>query len=173
MEVTKDLGPNPYTKELRRRALAKQYGFTHVWAAITGQRFAASIDKGLIVAPERETELHNQLSEYERRIRNSRPIIVGHNMLWDLCFLYQTFVGRLPATVEDFQRLVGYTMPRIVDTKYLVTRSHHEMMPDQHLQQCFAQAKREKVPMVMPDPTYSCNKATAHQAGYDSKHLAI
>lgn len=171
MEVTKDLGPNPYTKELRRQAVAKQYGFTHVWAAITGQTFASKIDRGLIGTSDREADLDRELSGYEQRIRKNKPIIVGHNMLWDLCFLYQTFVGRLPTTVEDFQRLVRHKMPRIVDTKYLFTRGHHEMMPDQNLEQCFTQAKREKFPMVMPDKFYSCHEASAHQAGYDSKHL--
>lgn len=169
LEVTRDMGPNLYTKELRRQAVAKQYGFSHVWAAMTGQSFAAKIEKGLVATPQMEQELGRELSEYEQRIKFRRPIIIGHNMLWDLCFLFQAFEGQLPDTVEDFQRLLRLRMPRIVDTKYLCTRGYHEMMPDVNLEQCFLQAKCEKLPMVLPDMIYSSDKPTIHQAGYDSK----
>lgn len=162
LEVTRDLGPNPYTKGLRRTAVAKQYGFTHVWAALTGQSFAAKIDQGLVATPP------NELSAYEQRIQSNRPVIVGHNMLWDLCFLVQAFEGQLPDTLEDFQRLLRHRMPRIVDTKYLCTRGHHEMMPDFNLEQYFVEAQRENLPLVLPDVLYSGDKPAIHEAGYDS-----
>lgn len=177
MEVAVNASSSHQTlKELRRQAVAKQYGFAHVWDAMTGQTFATKIDKGLIhISPtQRETgeeDIGSELFEYERRIKKNQPIVVGHNMLWDLCFLYHTFVGTLPETVDEFQKRLREKMPRIVDTKYLFTRGHHEMMPDQSLEECFAQVRGAKILPVLPDECYSYGKPVVHQAGYDSKVL--
>lgn len=174
MEVTRGApGPGHNSKEGRRQAVAKQYGFTHVWAALTGQSFAAKIDRGLVGGSTDPHKTQTKLFEYERHIKKNRPVIVGHNMLWDLCFLFRTFAGHLPDRVEDFQKVVRDKMPRVVDTKYLFTRGHHEMMPDQSLGEYFAQVQGDKSPLVVPDELCSYDKPASHQAGYDSKSSSL
>lgn len=166
-----ELKTDRYAKEQRRQAVAKQIGFSHVWDALTGQAFARKIDKDLIVGqcPQKEIELIGELFEYEQRIKTNKPIIVGHNMLWDLCFLFNTFIGRLPDTVDEFQKMVSNKMPYIMDTKYLFTRGGHEMMPDLSLDECFTKVQGEEAPLVTSDKVYSYVKPAPHQAGYDSK----
>lgn len=159
------------TKFQRRQAVSRQTGFRYIWDAITGARFADKIDPELIVGqhPEKIIELRRELSECEMRIKARRPIVVGHHMLYDLCFLMKTFVGALPQTVTEFLDLVQDKLPRIVDTKYLFTRGSHEMMPDRSLEECFKAMKDVKVPAVAAQPLYGYDKPAPHQAGYDSK----
>jgi poly(A)-specific ribonuclease len=157
-------------KAQRKQAVVKQTGLRFLWDAICGRLFADKIDPDLIVGedPVKIIQLKRDLKEYERRLRNQSPIFVGHNLLWDLCFLHSTFVGSLPEKVEDFRTSVRERLPRIVDTKYLFTRGGHEMLPDQNLAECFATVKTEKWPAVRPDPLHSYLKPCPHQAGYDS-----
>lgn len=55
------------------------------------------------------------------RLKESRPILVGHNCFMDLIFFYQGFIGPLPDTVEAFQTVIHGLFPIVVDTKYLAT----------------------------------------------------
>lgn len=162
-------------KAQRKQAVVKQTGLRFLWDAICGRLFADNIDPDLIVGedPVKIIQLKKDLKEYERRLRNQSPIFVGHNLLWDLCFLHSTFVGTLPEKVEDFRTIVRERLPRIVDTKYLFTRGGHEMLPDQNLAECFATVKTEKWPAVRPDPLHSYLKPCPHQAGYDSYMTAV
>ncbi|XP_024372104.1 uncharacterized protein [Physcomitrium patens] len=46
--------------------------------------------------------------------------IVGHNMLLDLAYLYQQFIGTLPPTLDEFRAHVKLLFPGgVYDTKYL------------------------------------------------------
>lgn len=165
-------------KAKRKLAVAKQTGFRYVWEALCGLAIANKIDTdlcSLIVGaiPEKINALRGQLLECEGRLKKERPIFVGHNMLWDLCFLFKTFNGTLPESVEAFQRLVGDSLPRIVDTKYLFTRGGHEMMPDQSLMECFTAVDGEMAPLVRAEPLYRYENSALHQAGYDSEFLSL
>lgn len=158
-------------KAQRKQAVVKQTGLRFLWDAICGRLFADKIDPELVVGedPAKIIQLRKDLKEYERRLRNQSPIFVGHNLLWDLCFLHTTFVGSLPETIDDFRAIVRERLPRVVDTKYLFTRGGHEMLPDQNLAECFAAVKTERSPVVRQDPEYSYLAPHPHQAGYDSK----
>ena len=160
-------------KAQRKQAVIRQTGLRFLWDSICGQLFVDKIDPDLVVGedPVKIIQLRKDVKEYERRLRNQKPIFVGHNLLWDICFLHNTFVGSLPDNVEDFRTVVRERLPRIVDTKYLFTRGGHEMLPDQSLAECFAAVKSESLPAIQPDPIYSCLTACPHQAGYDSESL--
>ncbi|KAK7730837.1 hypothetical protein SLS53_008915 [Cytospora paraplurivora] len=162
-------------KAQRKQAVVKQIGLRFLWDAICGRLFADKIDPDLVVGedPAKIIQLRKDLKEYERRLRNQNPIFVGHNLLWDLCFLHTTFVGSLPESIDDFRAILRERLPRIVDTKYLFTRGGHEMLPDQNLAECFAAVKAEKFPVVRQDPLYSYRAPRPHQAGYDSYMTAI
>lgn len=161
---------------LRSQALMKLTGFGFVWNAIIGASFANKIDAEVIVGqdPEAIIALRQRLLACEARLRRKRPIIVGHNMLHDVCFLFQTFQGDLPATVREFQELVRSKLVTIVDTKYLFTRGDHEMMPDQSLEECFNVVRNEQGVSIRPkSDAFGYKTAMPHQAGYDSESLRL
>lgn len=59
-----------------------------------------------------------------RKIGESRPVLVGHNVFGDICYLYQNFLGDLPDSVDQFGVLVRGMFPLVIDTKYMAT---HEL----------------------------------------------
>lgn len=167
----KDLQAAGRVKAERKQAVVKQTGVRFLWDAICARLFADKIDPDLIVGedPVKIIQLKRDLKEYERQLRNQGPILIGHNILWDLCFLHSTFVGPLPEKVESFRNIVKEQLPRIVDTKYFFTRGGHEMLPDYNLAECYAAIKNEKHPVLEPDPVFGYLTPRPHQAGYDSK----
>ncbi|KAK7744414.1 hypothetical protein SLS62_010138 [Diatrype stigma] len=66
--------------------------------------------------------LNFDVTRCEEALRKSRPIVVGHNLFYDLVFIYRTFFGPLPDNLDDFLLEIHQLFPRIVDTKYLATR---------------------------------------------------
>lgn len=51
-------------------------------------------------------------------IESKRPII-GHNMIYDIIYLYNQFVGKLPDTYEEFNKAWYDSFPFVYDTKVL------------------------------------------------------
>lgn len=152
-------------------AVGKQIGASLLWDAICGQPFANDIELSRVVGtnPVKMLQMEAELKEYEARLRNRRPIVIGHNILMDLCFLHSSFVAPVPESLQEFRALTRARIPRIVDTKYLFTRGGDEMSPDYSLGESFAAVRSNEFPVVAPDPAYSYSKPRAHQAGYDSK----
>ncbi|KAG6353452.1 hypothetical protein INS49_005633 [Diaporthe citri] len=159
----------------RTRAVSKQIGARLLWDAICGQPFVANVDIGLIVGqnPIQAMRLKAELKEYESRLRNRSPVLVGHNILMDLCFLHSNFVAPVPKSLQEFRALTRERLPRIVDTKYLFTRGGDEMSPDYSLGECFDAAGNQLFPVVAPDPYFSYRASCPHQAGYDSFMTAV
>lgn len=156
----------------RSQALMKLTGFRFIWDALSGEPFASSIDPEAIVGQDSNAiiALRARLLACEAKLHRRRPIVVAHNALHDLCFLFQTFNGKLPATVREFQELVRSKLGKLVDTKYLFTRGDHEMMPDRNLEECFHAVQGEKGLSIRAESDkYGYKKAMPHQAGYDSK----
>lgn len=157
---------------LRSQALMKLTGFRFIWDALTGQSFANAIAPETIVGqdPHAIIVLRKCLVACEARLRRKRPIIVAHNALYDLCFLFKTFDGKLPATVLEFKELVRGKLVNLVDTKYLFTRGDHEMMPDRSLEECFHAVRGENgLSIRVESDKYGYKQAIPHQAGYDSE----
>lgn len=59
-----------------------------------------------------------------------RCVLVGHNLFYDLIFIWSQFIEQLPETVQEFSELISTTFPmflislhftdgRIFDTKYI------------------------------------------------------
>lgn len=158
----------------RTRAVSKQIGARLLWDAICGQPFVDNVDIGLIVGrdPIRAIQLKADFKEYERRLRNRSPVVIGHNILMDLCFLHSNFVAPVPKSLQEFRALTRERLPRIVDTKYLFTRGGDEMSPDYSLGECLNAVNSHPFPAVAvgyTDPPYFYHAPCPHQAGYDSK----
>lgn len=113
--------------------------------------------------------LKQEIASYEEKLKKNRPILVGHNKFIDLFFIYRTFIGPLPGELEDFQQHIHYLFPRIVDTKYMVTRGGHDMLPDENLQELFSMFKSQDLPAIEFVHQFGYRREAAHQAGYDSK----
>ncbi len=126
----------------RQEAFVDQKGFSFVINALVGGDFAEAVtaqcqknlgdDRGRFYFP--TTDLAKDLKTFEGRLKRQRPILVGHNQFMDLCFIYRTFFGQMPEKLEEFQREIKSLFPRIIDTKYMVTRGSHDMMPENGLE---------------------------------------
>ncbi|KAI1631087.1 ribonuclease H-like domain-containing protein [Biscogniauxia mediterranea] len=149
-------------------------GLRLIFEALTGGSFArhahhqAITSEGgeLVTQPCRSCNGNFDFDECEAALKKKRPILVGHNMLYDLVFIYNTFFGVLPDSVDDFLLRAHELFPRLVDTKYMHTRGHHHMMHShmslEELQQLYG---GEQFPYVSRPATF---QGRAHRAGYDS-----
>ena len=64
-----------------------------------------------------------QFHDLQHRLRQTRTVLVGHNLFMDLINFYKCFFGQLPDRVEDFQSIMNQLFPMIIDTKYLATHN--------------------------------------------------
>ncbi|KAI8958959.1 CAF1-domain-containing protein [Daldinia sp. FL1419] len=102
----------------------------------------------------------------EASLKRKRPILVGHNLLIDLAFIYRTFFEPLPSKVDDFLTEINKLFPRIVDTKFMYGRGRHMMEPDRSLQQLYASFLRNPLPTIKVES--GGISPGPHDAGYDS-----
>lgn len=79
--------------------------------------------------------LETELAAVTKKLKEKQHVIVGHNLFTDLCFLYKTFIGTLPAGVGDFQKQVNSLFPTVVDTKFLATYGSDDMNPRVNLKE--------------------------------------
>ena len=49
-----------------------------------------------------------------KRSDGKKIVLVGHNCFLDMLYLYKTFIGRLPAKIEEFAELVSKDFPMCV-----------------------------------------------------------
>lgn len=57
-------------------------------------------------------------------VQKQKPIaLVGHNMMYDVIYFYNQFIGALPETYADFVKLWHACFPLTLDTKVLACRS--------------------------------------------------
>eukprot|EP00011_Vannellida_sp_DIVA3-517-6-12_P015107 CAMPEP_0114615568 /NCGR_PEP_ID=MMETSP0168-20121206/6231_1 /TAXON_ID=95228 ORGANISM="Vannella sp., Strain DIVA3 517/6/12" /NCGR_SAMPLE_ID=MMETSP0168 /ASSEMBLY_ACC=CAM_ASM_000044 /LENGTH=530 /DNA_ID=CAMNT_0001826641 /DNA_START=125 /DNA_END=1714 /DNA_ORIENTATION=+ len=69
---------------------------------------------------EREEALREQVGArlvFDALVRAQKPL-VGHNMLLDVCHLFEAFLGPLPESAEEFRAELHSCFPVIFDTKY-------------------------------------------------------
>ena len=50
---------------------------------------------------------------------NSKKPLIGHNCIYDICFLYDQFIGPLPSTFLKFTSEWRNLFPEIYDSKYI------------------------------------------------------
>jgi poly(A)-specific ribonuclease len=141
--------------------------------ALAGGDFADEIPAKLLQtrAESRVESSSQDMKRIEAILKKKQPIMIGHNQFFDLCFLYQTFIGSLPGTMDGFKREIHHLFPRLVDTKYLATRHNHRMHADDNLSELFDIMQKQSFPQIYPETGYGYVKESAHQAGYDSKFI--
>ena len=98
-------------------------------------------------------------------------ILVGHNLFYDLGFLYKTFVGPLPASLKEFQQEIHALFPIVIDTKYLATHEHDDMSTRASLKDLLEPFRNEHMPRILlheQHSSYGGAYSKEHEAGYDS-----
>ncbi|EAU29549.1 conserved hypothetical protein [Aspergillus terreus NIH2624] len=105
-----------------------------------------------------------------QRLKDSRPVLVGHNLFTDLIYLYRNFLGPLPETVAEFQRKVHELFPTVVDTKYMATHNCGSINPKSSLAEINESMMKLPTPAIKIHPQHFKYSATKvdHEAGYDS-----
>jgi len=93
-------------------------------------------------------ELEARMYRIDHRLRGKPRVLVGHNMFLDLVYLYQTFIGALPESVEGFQEAINELFPMIIDTKYLATHNGGSFSSMSTLQQTAQQVEHQPRPIV-------------------------
>lgn len=110
-----------------------------------------------------------------RHISDSKKVVVGHNMLLDLCYIVNQFVAPLPEDYSDFKSLVHSTFPNIIDTKLMSsTHPFREDIPNSALNEL--KKRLESKPFGLPAVRESCSgegyddlaSEKYHEAGYDA-----
>jgi poly(A)-specific ribonuclease len=114
--------------------------------------------------------MKEQFHRAQALLRNNPKVLVGHNCFLDLVYIYRTFIGTLPDTVEEFQTKLHKLWPTIVDTKYMSTHNCGDISPASSLEQIAEQLSALETPIVDVDAQHSKYKdfAAFHEAGYDS-----
>lgn len=162
----------------RKEAIIRQTGFRYLIDAITGNLFTEDLRTEWMVEDDcddlgrRAGEIRAVLAKCETKLTARPPVVVGHNQLHDLCFIYQSFIGDLPPRLEDFRSKMHTLFPRMVDTKFLATPpNYHIMMADNSLSMLFDIANDQELPIIVQDPRLSTHMK--HQAGFDSWMTAV
>ena len=163
-------------QELEDR-IQRQKGFRWVVEAMRGANISNFDVRHCAKHPRTGAPIFADLDDHKARFHRAsgwlenRPVIlVGHNCFLDLVYIYRTFIGDLPETVEDFQKLIHQLWPVIVDTKYMSTHNCGDINPVSSLEQIAEQLNAEIQPLIQihPEHTKYTGVQAFHEAGYDS-----
>lgn len=136
----------------------KHVGFRWIAEALAGGDLSAlepSTFDGFLGDVQHPSITAKSLSErLKRRLKENRPILVGHNSFTDMVFFYKCFLGPLPDKVEDFISLIHQTFPLMMDTKYLATQDCDAMNPSSSLEELNKTLAKIKIPKI--GMSFSC-----------------
>jgi len=83
-------------------------------------------------------------SLFQTLIDSRKPIIVHHG-LFDLLFVYDAFIGKLPNSLEQFTAELHRTFPLIYDTKWIFDRTSDRDLNATFLEYIFAKKRRKNM----------------------------
>lgn len=101
----------------------KAIGLRYIWEALTGGDLS-TIDPVWLRARGSWTsqeDIENEYAEVVAKLKTKKTVLVGHNLLTDLCFLCRAFEGSLPSSVLEFKKQMHKLCPLIFDTKFMAT----------------------------------------------------
>lgn len=149
LKLTTSSNPNNTQKEIERlktfnQRIAMQSGVRFIFEALCGGDLTGIDPMWSYTADENsqpnnvnfsKAALEAELATVTKKLKEKQHVIVGHNLFTDLCFLYKTFIGNLPAGVGDFQSQIHSLFPFVIDTKYLATHNSDAMNPRVNLRE--------------------------------------
>ncbi|GFF70510.1 54S ribosomal protein L17, mitochondrial [Aspergillus lentulus] len=154
----------------------KQTGFRWVAEALAGGDLT-NLDSGYfigIMASSAAVESKYPLNEFsdrlKQRLKEHRPVLVGHNLFSDLIYFCRCFFGPLPSKVEEFQSMAHELFPVLMDTKYMATHNCGSINPRSSLSELNGNLAKKAIPKISIHPQhfkYTTQKIE-HEAGYDS-----
>ncbi|KAK9508626.1 hypothetical protein O3M35_006146 [Rhynocoris fuscipes] len=124
---------------------------------------------------EEEIEDAVGFSKVVRLLSQSGKLIIGHNMLLDICHIVHTFLDPLPKNYQEFKEMVHTLFPNLVDTKYMCSEQPlSDLVPSSVLEHFLNSV--HKSPFILPEIvngeencTFNLNVSNQlHNAGYDA-----
>jgi len=105
-----------------------------------------------------------------------RCLLVGHNMILDICYLFSHFGEELPNSLKEFKTLLRISFEGIVDTKFLFEKFSEQLKIDplekSNLENVYLLLKTQlnnKVKISIPENFKDYSKeASYHDAGFDA-----
>ena len=163
-------------QELEER-IGRQKGFRWLIEAMNGNDISAFDLKECARDPLTGESIFFDMDEFKATfhraaniLKHNPRVLIGHNCFLDLVYIYHTFIGALPPTVEDFQEKIHRLWPIIIDTKYLSTHNCGDINPVSSLEQIATQLSSELTPIMEVDKEHKKYQGVEvlHEAGYDS-----
>jgi len=90
--------------------------------------------------------------------------LLGHNMMLDICYFYQYFIGTLPDDVGEFKKNFKSRFPFIIDTKFLASDIGADSTA---LGDLYAHHSKTEKPIIELKKG-SSEEDKAHEAGWDA-----
>ncbi|KAI0448042.1 CAF1-domain-containing protein [Xylaria telfairii] len=157
-----------------------RHGIRYVFDALTGEEFASKIKQNWIPAGTHSYRIDGNRSGFglcpnmgqaQSFLKARSPIIVGHNLFHDLAFIYRTFFGNLPETLDEFLATIHELFPRIIDTKYMSFRGEEhqgQAFRNMSLSQLYLMYEGKQFPFIRSTDGSIEAGRHSHHAGYDS-----
>ncbi|KAH6625807.1 ribonuclease H-like domain-containing protein [Boeremia exigua] len=151
-----------------KEQISRQTGFRWIFEALVGGEI--NTDLLYILGTHGPRDQRSRFDRALARLKNKRPALVGHNMFTDIVYLYRTFVGPLPSTLDEFNKSLHALLPRIVDTKYLATHTEGDLNASPSLEEIAKSLQKQPLPNIRTHEDHvKYNEIEAfHEAGYDS-----
>ncbi|CAG7954199.1 unnamed protein product [Penicillium olsonii] len=163
----------------RKQRIRDNIGFRWIAEALVGGNFDELDPEAfnpLLKRIENPTLDVQQISErVKSQLKRNRPVLVGHNMFFDLLFFYRCFIGSLPDTLEEFNGSIHELFPVLADTKYMATHDCGVMAQQSALEDLNRNLAHLEYPKIEIDTRFTKyrTRRCAHEAGYDSLLTAL
>lgn len=159
------------TRRIKNRVkeqIVRQTGFRWIFEALVGGEINS--DLPYILRSSAGIDGKNRLDRAIARLKKRQPVLVGHNMFTDIVYLYRTFVGPLPDTLDEFCALLHVLFPKIIDTKYLATHAGGDLNASPTLEDIAKGVQAQPLPNIVTHEDHGKYNDTEafHEAGYDS-----
>ncbi|KAK0647316.1 Uncharacterized protein DIS24_g7816 [Lasiodiplodia hormozganensis] len=136
------------------RQIERQTGFRWIIEALCGgelninpELFARDVDTGAA----KSANMMHLKARFDRArltLQRRRPVLVGHNLFTDILYLYRTFIGPLPLTLEKCRGKLHKLFPLVVDTKYVATHNCGDINPRSSLEEIHHKLRDQDKPTI-------------------------
>ncbi|KAH7076221.1 ribonuclease H-like domain-containing protein [Paraphoma chrysanthemicola] len=165
------------TRRIKNRVkeqIARQTGFRWIFEALTSGNVDGAdplyVNRNGGGMGGHSYDVRDRYDRAVERLKTRQPVLVGHNMFTDIVYLYRTFVGQLPNTLQEFNDAIHDLFPKIVDTKYLATHAEGDLNASPTLQEIAESLSNQPLPSIVTHSDHSKYQEIEafHEAGYDS-----
>lgn len=169
-------------EQQRERDIARAIGFRWLIDGMMGRDISKIPEDYLLAAlpsttdaAEGDAPIKKHLKDLQLKLKDRRKILVGHNCLIDIMFLYKMAIGTLPETLSEFVDHLHDMFPAIIDTKFL-SSCFSEKYGRLQLGDVEKDLRNESgTPKIFTSGEFDryIHDAYLHEAGYDSYITAI